>query len=602
MSSKPPAGLSWNAYRSWYSSSVGKAPIAIVSQAYKGYAEKKSSSRRSAKRSPPKRKPPARPKKTPSPPKEKTPPPKKTPPKKSPPRPTSPKKSAPRPASPSKSAPTQALHEDWSKVAVPSEDERHAYWTVPAGTMLYKGVDASYRDDTVPEAPCFYASLDVAALYAFAQQTRAGEQGKVITVVTTAPLRVIDASKRKTIATLSAMPDRPSELAIVFGTPGEPRRQSVRDPDMLVSRWICEKGFDGFGYPRIAGFHNELMLCGSDKLRRGDLEYRVIGGVACVFELSSSGLRRTLPEVLHEHHGVPSSSPYSPKPGEERRTDRYLPELRRDARQLCEPVRHQTTTREAAAVRAARAGDLKTLDRLLDYVHASYVVHAVVNAGGYSNAVLKTLVLAGANVRWLLRARVVDADLVDFALEHGERPSMLSTAVVATKDPKLLKRLLDESGEEGAVVSLDEALTRGYYPGAKLAADRLKQLGVTLDDVYDRWLSTFTTDKTIGQLTFLLDDGLSPSRPLIGAFNQRQEKVTQLLVDRGARFSSMIEWLSSYNVTELLSFLRLHGAKLNAAELDALAEKLRGWDAEKRQPEVTQALSLVAALRQQPAS
>ena len=89
-------------------------------------------------------------------------------------------------------------------------------------------------------------------------------------------------------------------------------------------------GFEGFGYPKLAGFHNEVMLCSNDNLRRGELEYRVIIGTNCIYEISSeTGYIRTLPPMVYKEQYVDHVIQVDRI---ERKTDRYIPELRKEQR------------------------------------------------------------------------------------------------------------------------------------------------------------------------------------------------------------------------------------------------------------------------------
>lgn len=291
---------------------------------------------------------------------------------------------------------------NWLKVAKKYREPStgYEYWIIPANTLLYKGTRVTFPDDTLPEAPSFYATLDVASYYAFEGEKYKGEYGKVITARTTDDIRVLDLSSLKSLNQLrkKLSPNQLEDLDYAFGTTTEVDRYSNETIDKDLVEWVCRMGFEGFGYPKIksqqhiVGFHNEVVICKNDKLVRGDLEYRVIAHEAigfpppsdeddiCVYEISKTqGLTRILPPdvySLQKTHNRGTSRQYTQQKNS---ADKYIPEIRPKAKSLCSPVIKEHKKKYDDAFRLIDRNDIPSLRRVLDEdLDAAYLMRYAV--------------------------------------------------------------------------------------------------------------------------------------------------------------------------------------------------------------------------------
>jgi hypothetical protein len=502
------------------------------------------------------------------------------------------------PSPPSKPSPPRrgaVLHDDWTRVATRSSDAAYDYWTVPTNTILYKGVDAKIADGVVPDTPCFYGSLTVASLYAFVGEKRVGESGKVITVVTSAPMRLIDISTSKSLASLSARSGAPLDaIHDAFGTPKDPDRTSTYKEDEIVAKFVCDERFEGFGYPINVGFHDEVMLCSNDHLKRGELEYRVVYPLQCIFEVSTTrGVLRTLPADVFTKQYIAFSKSYSPKPDDTRKTDAYLPELVKDGAKLCARVEGGYKTLYDDAKNAIRTGDAKLIQsELAKGARASVLIHTAL-ASGAPDSVIEQLVLAGASPSWIAALDMPSDELLRFGLTHGLRPSLIIAAAARRKDVKFVKELLNLGASPLRL--LNASLSIQWWKGAELALavpPSTQDLQLAISNVAADY-------KKNPSLDFLIDHGVDPGYALVGAVNHNKKALAHHLVDRGASFGDLFEWVNFFAEPEpLVELLRYADGRIPVADLVYLRDKVGAWsdkDADKRDPILKEVDALLAA-------
>lgn len=330
---------------------------------------------------------------------------------------------------------------DWRRHLIASSDAKYDYWILPAGVRLYHGTKATFPDNQLPTGPTFYSSLDVAGSYAFALPSRRGEQGKVITVETTRPIRLLDVTSR-TLRQLMDSPEFfPEDLTTIqqLFVPDGPsglRRRSIVELDRKVSALICAAGFSGFGYPYVAGFHPEIMLCPGQPIQRVDLEYREVQqDTRCLFGLSSAGIVDILPANLYDT--LPRGKPYV-YPYIDRRTDAYLPYLRQHGQELCQPVATAFSKEVQGIKRAIDNRDFSSI--------YSYLEKGIVNGEIFRYAlatgdpeIVRVFLDAGMDLRY------IEADspfpIIALALSYGADPYTFIPAI--KKDPALIPLLIE---------------------------------------------------------------------------------------------------------------------------------------------------------------
>ncbi len=485
---------------------------------------------------------------------------------------------------------------DWTKVAIRDSDNLYDYWIVPKNTLLYKGVDVAFGDDIVPQPPSFYADLIIASEYAFDNEARSrfGEYGKVITVITINDIRLLDLSSKKTLASLQKFKQPGIGLELVFGSPIEPRRYSNYDADGIISKWLCENNFSGFGYPRYAGFHNEIMICSNNDIERYHIEYRSINKLQCLFEISTrKGLLSVVPARLSSYNKnirqIYASGEYKPEEKNIRKTDKYISEIRKKSESLCNPVISEYEELLSKTRKAVIDNNIDNIIEGLDKgVPTSYLIHtAINNEKKVSTNTIKLLVNEGANPNYLQNLVNLNEDIIKFAINHGSQPSIFIDNI---NDGKLLKLLLDngadinrvsskavvlkdynvlrESLDKGAhpYTTLEKSLDNEYYPGAELSTKYKLNI--------DGLLNKYTSIAKKKQLLFLLDRGADVGKALSNAIAYDNIEIIKLLANREINYSFLKSINQYYINKSLLFFLDYLGDKIPTSDLIDSKNKL----------------------------
>ncbi len=479
-------------------------------------------------------------------------------------------------------------YRDWTKVAIIKSDNLYDYWVVPKNTLLYKGVAAKFEDDKLPALPSFYADLNIASIYAFDNDTKSrfGEYGKVITVITKKDIELLDLSSKKTLASLEKLKQKNINIQATFGTPIEPKRISSYSADEKISKWLCENNFSGFGYPKYAGFHNEIMICSNDFIDRYNIEYRSINGLQCLFEISfDKGLLRVIPAKLAPYtENIRQISHYGIyRPEDIRKIDKYIPEIRKDSKILCEPVASQYDKLLFETRKAVLSNDLKNLKKGIDEgAPPGNLIHTAINNRKIVNDdTIKFLIEEGANPNFLKDLVDLDKDMIKFAINQGSQPSIFIDKV---KTSELLNLLLDSGGNQteigmkavnikdydlvkksldkgaNAYNILDRSLSNEYYEGAELAMKYNPQYISTL-------LSRYISEGTRKQLLFLLDYGVDPTAAISSAIHYDDTKLIKLLVDKGIDYSFLKDITVFTLKPKLIFLLEYAGNKIPKSDL-----------------------------------
>lgn len=230
-------------------------------------------------------------------------------------KPTSPKKketTPTKPISPTKkqTTPPKPIHEclDWQVCSKKEKWNQYDIITIPRDTLLYKGRPIAYNPD-LKFKHRYYGDIILASLYAYEDSGTSqyinnftAEDGTIEVYRVTKELRLLDMESITNFNLLSELPGYTPEIAMGLNTAfnytkgghGGLYRRSMTRVDHALSDWICSqpplKEIDGYGYYKLKGFHNEVMLCSSDKIEKTDYEWRYISYYQ--------------PEKLHEvvHH------------------------------------------------------------------------------------------------------------------------------------------------------------------------------------------------------------------------------------------------------------------------------------------------------------
>lgn len=352
---------------------------------------------------------------------------------------------------------------DWRRHLIPASDNEYDYWILPAGVRLYHGTQATFPDNQLPTGPTFYSSLDVAGAYAFASPLRQGEQGKVITVETIQPIRILDITS-KTVEHLmkshyfSAEEIKKLRQLFIHRGISKIRRQSLVELDREVSALICSAGFSGFGYPYVAGFHPEIMLCPGQPIRRIDLEYREIQQDSrCLFGINASGIINILPANLYDRVVTSGNKPYI-YPYNERQTDKYLPYIRQYGRELCQPI---ASTFQNDLHEIERAIDERDLTKIKQYIDKG-----IVNGDIFRYAlktedtdIIRMFLDAGMDVRYITASQSYPNIML--AISYGADAKAFIPAI--SRYPKLIATLIERGVDEKYLFSQSQDNVRLLY-------------------------------------------------------------------------------------------------------------------------------------------
>lgn len=458
--------------------------------------------------------------------------------------------------------PTQKItpepYQDWTKVATKRSDAQYDYWVIPTNTTLYKGLDIAIPDDALPKLPAFYGTLGVASGYGFGgivgTETR-GEKGKVITVITTDDIILLDLSSSKTLRSLRNLKNVPLEdIKLAFGNPASPYRYSRYDADMKISDWICKEGFDGFAYVKLTPFHNEIMLCNNDKIRRGDLEYRTITSQEpCIYEISQKeGYKRTLPGITHNSKRIYAPASYINFSESSHATDRQLSSIIPQERKLCEPVNVAYKTRLEAATKAAQNGDVDTLHKLLEEDISPKIILSELDADHIDRDILKLLIEYGADPSVIAERSDLDKGLYDFAISHGASTQSFTSYYVKAHDLNALQAAISD--------------------------------GLDINQVFDNMvMSPNTVPVSMNALQLLINSGLDVDNKLIGAFNQGKDEIVKVFVENGAKFLPLFKWIGAWDDRRLINLLNYAGDKISQSELLYLKDKIeKEWNTSRK--------------------
>lgn len=166
---------------------------------------------------------------------------------------------------------------------------------VAANTVLAHGTSQLIHDSHVPKGP--YGNLDMA--WTYAKRSRR-QIGKIITVQTTKPLKLLDLSSVKNFKKLSSMKTKDIVIRRLLNQIYSiSRNHMCRVPlgiekDNLITNWLCANGFDGWGIQNIkhCQTHKDLrdfiVICEPDKFaKRYPLEVIAFGP--------------RIPKILHDY-------------------------------------------------------------------------------------------------------------------------------------------------------------------------------------------------------------------------------------------------------------------------------------------------------------
>ena len=178
---------------------------------------------------------------------------------------------------------------------------------VPKDTVLFHGTSTTDRkmvdysqnpdrryvlkaigDADIPTVPAYFGALKTASWYAFANDVRRGEEGKVISVRTDRDVAVLAITRNNLDRLIAAFPRKAPVDAIAFAFPiGAVNRAGkhfdrVSDgyEDKVVTKWLCSvipklgHRLQGWAFPNPRGFHDELVLCSKRGVQRFPLEVR----------------------------------------------------------------------------------------------------------------------------------------------------------------------------------------------------------------------------------------------------------------------------------------------------------------------------------------
>lgn len=324
---------------------------------------------------------------------------------------------------------------DWRRYLIPESDDRFDYWVIPENTILYKGVDVAFPDGQLPAPISFYGSLDVASTYAFNGTKRTGESGKVITVRTTVPIKILDITSHTLTGLFQMRGANRDQLHNAFGTPEHLRRKSLYGFDEPLAEHICSLGFSGFGYNQITAFHPEILLCSNDELVRNDLDYRLVGQEPrCLFGLSSKGIEKVVPTNMYSAQSVPTVQRQIDRPN-----DRYIPELRQNARALCAGPLAEYQNKVNQMMTAIQRRDYPAVNRLLHQgIQTTEITDAAIRT--QDPELIRLFLEAGMSVKLIDVEYQLTPDVIRLALDYGADPEVYAKLI--TKYPSIIPDLV----------------------------------------------------------------------------------------------------------------------------------------------------------------
>jgi len=181
---------------------------------------------------------------------------------------------------------------DWQVCSKKEQWGNYHIITIPKNTLLYKGRPIAYNP---PYQHKYYGDRVLASMYAFAASTVKDhipdftpEDGTIEVYRTTDDLHLINMESIPNYDLMEQLPGYDKKAAANFfsafgyqkGGRGGLNRYSYTKVDHPIADWICSqpelKGIDGYGYYKIRGFHNEIMLCDAAKIEKTDYEWRYI--------------------------------------------------------------------------------------------------------------------------------------------------------------------------------------------------------------------------------------------------------------------------------------------------------------------------------------
>lgn len=311
------------------------------------------------------------------------------------------------------------IHSDWIKVVRKTSDKNFDYWIIPGNTILYHGT-LDIEDDVLPETPTFYANLHIAAHYAFIRGGDAND-GKVITVITTDDIKILNITP-KTLTSLLQLKDAPVKyIRESFGTPNKIRRHSEAVPDYAIGEWLCDIGFEGFGYPQLSHFHNEVMLCNTDKLKRYSLEYRFSpDNPECMFEVNDSQVRQAIPFITLPGREI-KFDPNTICTEEQDRSDYALPKIKKIGKKLCSSAINRLKQTDYELYNALKINDIMYLNKFLNNRGDMIQIETLLEVYGVPDTLNPETAkfLLDNYIRPNVLGKTSNIDIVELALKYG---------------------------------------------------------------------------------------------------------------------------------------------------------------------------------------
>ena len=148
------------------------------------------------------------------------------------------------------------------------------------GSIIYHGTNANIGDNIRLKEPSYFADEKLASWYAFDKEIGRSMAGKIISFEVKKDIGLLNFDAPETFEYLRSKhndyPNKLFEYCFPLSNNKVISRKSHLVYDLQLGKWIHSKGYNGYLYKELPGFHAEIMICNTPYLERYNLEYRLV--------------------------------------------------------------------------------------------------------------------------------------------------------------------------------------------------------------------------------------------------------------------------------------------------------------------------------------